>query len=89
MPCVRNGPKADKDQTAKDHPIAYLTRDDARVLIVHDDIDPTVPHYRSKRLEAALKGSGVPASFRTATGDGQKVGRSWFSRGFANGIIPR
>jgi hypothetical protein len=89
MPCVRNGPERDKDQAAKDHPSAYLTRDDARALVVHDDIDPIVPHYQRTRLEAALKAPGVPASFRAAPGDGQKVGRSWFSRGSADGIIPR
>jgi predicted esterase len=62
---------------------------DARILIVHDDIDPIVPHYQSKLLEAALKTPGVPASFRAVTGNEQKVGRSWFSCGLVDGIIPR
>lgn len=64
------------DKAAKANPIAFVTKDDARVLIIHGDTDPLMPHYQSELLEAALKEAGVSVSFHSVKDSGQEVGRS-------------
>ncbi len=51
-------------------PIVFVTKDDAPVLLIHGDVDTTVPISNSETMLAALKESGVPADFITMPGAG-------------------
>jgi acetyl esterase/lipase len=41
-------------------PINYVSPDDAPFLLVHGDVDRSVPFHQSEMMEAALKKAGVP-----------------------------
>ena len=51
-----------KDKARRASPIAYVSKDDAPMLIVHGDADPLVPLAQSETFQAALKKAGVDAS---------------------------
>lgn len=42
-------------------PINYVSPDDAPLLLVHGDVDRTVPFHQSEMMEAAFRKVGVPA----------------------------
>jgi dipeptidyl aminopeptidase/acylaminoacyl peptidase len=51
-------------------PINYVSADDAPFLLVHDDVDRSVPFQQSETMEAALRKAGVPVKLvRVEGGD--------------------
>jgi acetyl esterase/lipase len=51
-------------------PINYVSADAAPFLLIHGDVDRTVPFHQSEMMEAALKKAGVPVKLvRIAGGD--------------------
>ena len=42
-------------------PITHVTNDDAPILLVHGDADPTVDFSQSEHMYAKLKSKGVPS----------------------------
>jgi acetyl esterase/lipase len=59
-----------KDKAARANPITYVSKDDPPFLIMHGDIDRTVPFNQSELLNAALKNVGVEATFQPVKGNG-------------------
>ena len=59
-----------KDKAARANPIRYVSADDPPFLIVHGDLDATVPINQSQLLFDALKKAGVSAHFHTIHGAG-------------------
>jgi acetyl esterase/lipase len=51
-------------------PLAYVSANDAPVLIVHGTADRTVPYDQAVRLDTALRQAGVPSYFVTVQGGG-------------------
>jgi acetyl esterase/lipase len=41
-------------------PIRHVSKDDASTLLIHGDVDATVPFHQSEAMEAALRSAGVP-----------------------------
>jgi acetyl esterase/lipase len=65
------GPPADqKEKAVLANPITHLTKDAPPFLIVHGDMDKTVPLAQSELLRDALKKSGVPVTLHVAVGQG-------------------
>jgi len=48
-----------KDKVARANPITYVSKDDPPFLIMHGEVDKTVPFNQSELLYAALKKAGV------------------------------
>lgn len=63
-------PLENKDKAARVNPITYVTKDDPPFLIVHGDVDRTVPLNQSEALFAALRQTSVSAHFHTIRGAG-------------------
>ena len=59
-----------KDKAAKANPIAFVTKDDAPILMLHGDLDPLVPLAQSELLLEALKKVQVPAELIVIKGGG-------------------
>lgn len=58
------------DQAARVNPIRYVSADDPPFLIVHGDVDRTVPLNQSSLLFVALKQAGTDVHFHTIHGAG-------------------
>ncbi|NMC21190.1 MAG: alpha/beta hydrolase fold domain-containing protein [Thermogutta sp.] len=63
-----------KEKAARANPIAYVTKDDPPLLIVHGDQDTTVPWHQARLLYEALKQAGVSVHFHTVEGAGHGLG---------------
>jgi acetyl esterase/lipase len=59
-----------KDKIALANPINFISSDDPPFLIVHGDMDNTVPYHQSVIFYEALKKAGVDVIFHTAKGSG-------------------
>jgi acetyl esterase/lipase len=69
------GPVDERKEVARQaSPITYVSADDPPFLIVHGDQDRTVPIEQSDMLEAALKKSGVDATFVRVKNGGHGFG---------------
>ena len=55
-------------------PTHYVSKDDAPFLIIHGEMDATVPVEQAKTLAAALKSAGVETNLQIAPGRGHGVG---------------
>jgi acetyl esterase/lipase len=55
-------------------PMAYVSKGDSPMLIVHGDADPLVPLQQSQELLAALKQAGVNATLHVVKGGGHGDG---------------
>ena len=63
------GPIQDNpDKVARANPITYVTPDDPPFLIIHGDLDPTVPYHQSELLQAALEEAGVSSELYKVVG---------------------
>jgi acetyl esterase/lipase len=69
-----------KDKVARANPITYVTPDDPPFLILHGDMDETVPFNQSELLRDALKKAGVPVTFEPQPGKGHGFGGPQFVR---------
>ncbi len=52
------------------NPITYVTKDDPPILIMHGDMDMSVPVHQSELFHKALKKAGVDATFYVVKGGG-------------------
>ena len=69
------GPIGEKKEAAKAaSPLTYVTKDDAKFLIVHGTKDPIVPLAQAETFYDALKKAGVEAIFVKIEGGGHGVG---------------
>jgi acetyl esterase/lipase len=69
------GPASAKQKLATlANPITHVNKDAPPFLIVHGDMDKTVPMEQSELLEAALKKAGVPVTLYVAKGQGHGLG---------------
>ena len=62
------------EKAAKASPITYVSKDDPPILIMHGDLDPTVPLDQSQRFYDALKKAGVDATLHVVKGAGHGFG---------------
>ncbi len=63
-----------KEKARAASPVAYVTRDDAPMLLMHGDRDPLVPHAQSIELRDALQKVGAEATLQTLPGAGHGGG---------------
>jgi acetyl esterase/lipase len=61
-------------EAARANPITYVDQSDPPFLLIHGDLDGTVPHHQAQLLFDALKTAGVPAHFHTIKGAGHGLG---------------
>jgi acetyl esterase/lipase len=61
------------DVFAKASPLTYVTKDDPAVLLVHGDMDKTVPLQQSELLDAKLNAVGVPHALIIKKGYGHSI----------------
>ncbi|MEK6793309.1 MAG: alpha/beta hydrolase fold domain-containing protein [Spirochaetota bacterium] len=62
--------KENKAKADKASPITYVSKDDPPFLIVHGDVDRTVPMQQSVVFEAALKKMNVDVTLKIMAGEG-------------------
>jgi len=55
-------------------PITYVSKDDPPFLIIHGEIDSTVPVSQAESFAAALKAAGVETTLEIAPGRGHGAG---------------
>jgi acetyl esterase/lipase len=63
-----------KELAEKANPITFVTKGDAPILIVHGDMDKTVPHNQSELLHEALKKAEVDSTLKVIPGAGHGPG---------------
>ena len=63
-----------KDKAAKANPITYVSGKVPPILVIHGDLDSTVPYGQSVILVEALGRAGAPVTFRTVRGAGHGSG---------------
>lgn len=63
-------PKQNRAIARTANPITYITKDDPPFLIVHGDLDRTVPYNQSQILHKALTKAGVDSTFIPVRGGG-------------------
>ncbi len=66
--------RENKEKANRANPIAYVSKDDPPMLLVHGDADPLVPHQQSEELYAALQKAGVEATLHIVKGGGHGTG---------------
>jgi acetyl esterase/lipase len=60
---IGGDPQANKEKAAKASPMTYVSKDAAPFLIMHGDLDRTVPIAQSETFAEALKKAGADATF--------------------------
>jgi acetyl esterase/lipase len=73
-----------KDKAALASPVTHITKDLPPFLIVHGDVDKTVPVSQSESLSEALKESGADVTLQVVKGGSHG---SIFTRQIADGMV--
>jgi acetyl esterase/lipase len=67
---IGGDPQANKEKAVKASPMTYVSKDAAPFLIMHGDIDKTVPISQSETFAQALQNAGAEATFVVVKGGG-------------------
>ena len=63
------GTQSNREEIAKRvSPVTYVSKENPPTIIIHGDMDPTVPYEQSVRIHKAFDAAGVPNELVTITG---------------------